>query len=931
MIGHILEEDLLMDYKDTLLMPKTKFPMRGNLPNKEPEMQAKWEEMDIYKKVQERTKGRPYFILHDGPPYANGDLHMGHALNKVLKDIIVRHKSMTGYHAPYVPGWDTHGLPIEQALVNTGIKRKEYSIAEFRQLCEEYAYNQINNQRSQFKRIGVRGDWENPYITLTSGYEARQIKVFGEMAKKGYIYKGLRPVYWSPSSESALAEAEIEYQDKRSPSIYVSFPVKDGLGVLDADVKFLVWTTTPWTIPANLGISVHPDFNYVVVKVGEEKFLIAQDLLSFVAGELSWEDYTIEKELKGAELDRVVAKHPLYDRDSLVMLGEHVTIDAGTGCVHTAPGHGEDDFYVSKEYGIDALSPIDDKGIMTDEAPGFEGLFYDDANKAVSEALDKVGALEKLSFITHSYPHDWRTKKPVIYRATAQWFASINTFRDELLGAIEETKFTPSWGKTRLYNMVRDRGDWCISRQRVWGVPIPVFYAENGEPIITDETIAHVSELFREHGSNIWFEREAVDLLPEGFTHEDSPNGTFTKETDIMDVWFDSGSSHQGVLVERDDLVYPADLYLEGSDQYRGWFNSSLTTSVAINGHAPYKGILSHGFALDGNGRKMSKSVGNVIVPAKVMNQMGAEILRLWVSSVDYTADVRVSDSNFKQVSEVYRKIRNTFRFIHGNTSDFNPNTDSVAFADLRPVDQYVYVKLQDLIKEVRQAYENYEFAGVYHAVNTFCTGILSSFYLDIAKDVVYIESEENLHRRSMQTVMYESLLSLVKLLSPILPHTADEMWAHLEHVEEESAQLTDMPEPQDFGSQAEELRGRFDTLMLIRNDVLKALEVARSDKGIGKSLEAKITVYVPEDLSDVFKFDDIDYAQFFIVSKFAVAQSSTLPESALQLDTVGVLVERAAGDKCERCWTISETVGKDETHPEICERCADVVKKHYS
>ena len=510
-----------MDYKDTLLMPKTEFPMRGNLPKREPAMQAEWAEHDIYGKVQARTKGRPTFILHDGPPYANGDLHMGHAMNKVLKDMIVRHKSMTGYHAPYVPGWDTHGLPIEQALVNTGIKRQDYSIAEFRKLCEEYAYKQIDSQRTQFKRIGVRGDWDNPYITLKPEYEARQIQVFGEMARKGYIYKGLKPVYWSPSSESALAEAEIEYQDKKSPSIYVGFPIKDGLGVVENDVKFLIWTTTPWTIPANLGITVHPDFNYVVVKVKEDKFLIAQDLLAFVVEELGWEDYSIEKELKGAALDRVIAKHPLYDRDSLVMLGDHVTIDAGTGCVHTAPGHGEEDFYVSKEYGIDALSPVDNKGMMTDEAPGFEGLFYDDANKAVSEALDKAGALEKLSFVTHSYPHDWRTKKPVIYRATAQWFASIELFRDELLGAIKETKFTPSWGETRLFNMVRDRGDWCISRQRVWGVPIPVFYAENGEPIITEETIAHVSDLFRENGSNIWFEREAVDLLPEGFTHEE--------------------------------------------------------------------------------------------------------------------------------------------------------------------------------------------------------------------------------------------------------------------------------------------------------------------------------------------------------------------------------------------------------------------------
>ncbi len=920
-----------MDYKDTLLMPKTDFPMRGGLPTNEPKMQEKWEQMNIYKKVQERTAGRPFFILHDGPPYANGDLHMGHALNKVLKDMIVRHKSMTGFHAPYVPGWDTHGLPIEQALVNKGVKRKEMSVAEFRKMCEDYALGQIDSQRTQFKRIGVRGDWDNPYITLKPAFEARQIKVFGDMAKKGYIYKGLKPVYWSPSSESALAEAEIEYQDKKSASIYVAFPVKDGLGVIDTDVQFLIWTTTPWTIPANLGISVHPEFTYVIVKVGGEKFLIAKDLLAFIATEMGWEDHAVERELKGSELDRVIAKHPLYDRDSLVMLGEHVTAEAGTGCVHTAPGHGEDDFYVSKSYGLDVLSPIDDRGVMTDEAPGFEGLFYDDANKAVTEALDKVGALKKLSFITHSYPHDWRTKKPVIYRATAQWFASIESFRTELLDAINNTKFTPSWGETRLYNMVRDRGDWCISRQRVWGVPIPVFYAENGEPIITDETIDHVSQLFREHGSNIWSEREAKDLLPEGFTHEGSPNGHFTKETDIMDVWFDSGTTHQGVLMERDDLVYPADLYLEGSDQYRGWFNSSLTTSVAINGHAPYKGVLSHGFTLDGEGRKMSKSIGNVIVPAKVMNQLGADILRLWVSSVDYTADVRVSDSNFKQVSEVYRKIRNTLRFLHGNTSDFNPAADAVAFADLRTVDQFVYVKLQDLIKEVREAYDNYEFATVYHAVNNFCTGVLSSFYLDIAKDVVYIEGADQLHRRAMQTVMYDTLIALLKVLTPILPHTTDEMWAYIEHVDEESIQLTDMPEVQDLGEEAQALRDRFATLMLIRDDVLKALEEARNEKVIGKSLEAKVTVAVPESLQDVFAADDIDFAQFFIVSKFAEGTSATMPEGTLKLDTVSVLVEKADGEKCDRCWTISETVATDEAHPTLCTRCADVVKKYYA
>ncbi|MCY7912504.1 isoleucine--tRNA ligase, partial [Bacillus haynesii] len=565
-----------MDYKDTLLMPKTDFPMRGNLPNREPEIQGKWEDMDIYSLVQKRTEGRPMFVLHDGPPYANGDIHMGHALNKVLKDFIVRSRSMSGYHAPYVPGWDTHGLPIETALTkNKKVKRKEMTVAEFRKLCEEYAWQQIEGQKTQFKRLGVRGDWENPYVTLKPEFEAQQIKVFGEMAKKGYIYKGKKPVYWSPSSESALAEAEIEYHDKRSPSIYVAFDVKDGKGVLTNGEKIIIWTTTPWTIPANLGIAVHPELEYSVVAAGGARYVMASALIESVAKAIGFEDHEVVQTVKGKDLEHIVAVHPLYGRDSLVMLGEHVTTDAGTGCVHTAPGHGEDDFIIGQKYGLDVLCPVDEKGHMTSEAPGFEGLFYDQANKPITEQLEEKGALLKLDFMTHSYPHDWRTKKPTIFRATSQWFASIKDFRDELLDAVKETKWVPEWGETRLYNMIRDRGDWCISRQRAWGVPIPVFYAENGEPIITDETIDHVSELFREHGSNIWFEKEANELLPEGFTHPGSPNGKFTKEQDIMDVWFDSGSSHQAVLEERDDLVRPADLYLEGSDQYRGWFNSS--------------------------------------------------------------------------------------------------------------------------------------------------------------------------------------------------------------------------------------------------------------------------------------------------------------------------------------------------------------------
>ncbi|MGF3102488.1 isoleucine--tRNA ligase [Rossellomorea sp. DUT-2] len=920
-----------MEYKDTLLMPKTEFPMRGNLPKREPDTQKKWEDMNIYQKVQERTSDRPLFVLHDGPPYANGNIHMGHALNKILKDFIVRYKSMSGFHAPYVPGWDTHGLPIEQALTNKGVKRKEMTIAEFRKLCEEYAYEQVDNQRTQFKQLGVRGDWDNPYITLKPEYEAQQIKVFGDMAKKGYIYKGKKPVYWSPSSESALAEAEIEYQDKRSPSIYVGFAVTEGKGVLEEGTQLVIWTTTPWTIPANLGIAVHEDLSYVVVNVKESSYVVAEDLLEEVAKNLEWEDYSVSKKLKGAELEHMVAKHPLYDRDSLVVLGDHVTTDSGTGCVHTAPGHGEDDFLVGKKYGLDVLCPVDDKGVMTSEAPGFEGLFYDKANKPITEKLQETGALLKLNFITHSYPHDWRTKKPVIFRATAQWFASIDKFRKELLEAVNETKWVPAWGETRLYNMVRDRGDWCISRQRAWGVPIPVFYAENGQEIISDETIEHVSKLFREHGSNIWFEKEAKDLLPEGFTHEGSPNGKFTKEQDIMDVWFDSGSSHQAVLEERDDLKRPADLYLEGSDQYRGWFNSSLTTSVAVTGKAPYKGVLSHGFALDGDGRKMSKSLGNVVVPEKVMKQLGADILRLWVASVDYQSDVRVSDPILKQVAEVYRKIRNTYRFLLGNLSDFDPSTDAVSFDQLREVDQFMLVKLNDLVKNVRNSYDKYEFASIYHAVNNFCTLDLSSFYLDFAKDVLYIESENHFERRAIQTVLYESLVALTKLMSPILSHTADEVWAYIPGVEGESVQLTDMPEVQELRN-ADELKKKWNAFLELRDDVLKGLEEARNQKMIGKSLTAKVTLYVNDETKALLASIKEDLKQLFIVSAFEIGGAvNAAPEHALSLGENNIVVEKAEGETCDRCWVVTSTVGEDKDHPTLCTRCASVVKESYS
>jgi isoleucyl-tRNA synthetase len=919
-----------MDYKDTLLMPKTDFPMRGNLPNREPEMQAKWDEEKIYEQVQKRTEGRPLFVLHDGPPYANGDIHMGHALNKILKDFIVRYKSMSGFHAPYVPGWDTHGLPIETALTKKGkVDRKKLTVAEFRQKCEEYALEQVERQKEQFKRLGVRGDWDNPYVTLTHDFEAQQIKVFGDMAKKGYIYKGKKPVYWSPSSESALAEAEIEYHDKRSPSIYVAFDVTEGNGVLKGDEKFVIWTTTPWTIPANLAIALHPELTYASVKVEEATYVVAKELIEQLAKEFEWDHYEIVQTFNGSDLEKTKTKHPLYDRESLVILGDHVTLDAGTGCVHTAPGHGEDDYLVGQTYGLDVLCPVNDKGVFTDEAPMFEGLFYDEANKVITEKLEEAGALLKLTFITHSYPHDWRTKKPVIFRATAQWFASIKDFREELLREIEAVEWLPKWGETRLYNMVRDRGDWCISRQRAWGVPIPIFYGEDGEPIITDETIDHVSQLFREHGSNIWFEWETTDLLPKDFTSPHSPNGNFTKETDIMDVWFDSGSSHQAVLEERDDLTRPADVYLEGSDQYRGWFNSSLSTAVAVTGKAPYKSVISHGFTLDGVGKKMSKSLGNTIIPNKVMKQLGADILRLWVASVDYQADVRVSDDILKQVAEVYRKIRNTFRFLLGNLADFDPTTNTVAYDQLAEVDQYMLVKLNDLVSDVKKGYEEYQFANVYNKIHNFCTVELSSFYMDIAKDTLYIRHADHISRRRIQTVMYETLTALVKLVSPILSHTADEVWKHIPAVSETSVQLTDMPEVQTF-TNITDLCRKWDRFMVLRDDVLKALEEARADKGIKKSLHAHVTVYADDE--DRTLLDSIeDLHKLFITSGTTVtARKTDLSAESVEYEEIAVRVERAEGETCERCWVVSTSLGENNHHPGLCPECTETVVNHY-
>jgi isoleucyl-tRNA synthetase len=918
-------------YDATLNLPQTEFPMRANLPKREPEILKFWEKIDIYKKVQEKNAGNEQFILHDGPPYANGDIHLGHTLNKVLKDIIVKQKSMLGYDAPYVPGYDTHGLPIEQqAIKNLGLDRHRTDVLEFRRFCKEYALKYVDIQGEQFKRLGVRGDWANPYLTLKPEFESIQIKVFGEMAKKGYIYKGLKPVYWCGSCETALAEAEVEYGDKTSPSIYVKFPVKDGKGLIPEDAFVIIWTTTPWTLPANTAISLHPEFEYVLVEVSSEKYLVAKGLLETLAGELEWNSWTILNEYKGESLERAVCRHPFIERDSLLIMGQHVTLEAGTGCVHTAPGHGEDDFYVGKEYGLEVISPVDNSGRFTDEAGKFAGLYVHDANNDVIEELKNRGMLLKASKVEHQYPFCWRCKNPIIYRATEQWFASIDGFRQEALEAIDSVRWIPSWGRERIYNMVRDRGDWCISRQRTWGVPIPIFYcAACGETLINDETIAKISQLFAEHGSDIWFIKDAAELLPEGVQCA-CGSKEFTKESDIMDVWFDSGSSHMGVLETYDELSWPADMYLEGSDQHRGWFNSSLSTAVAVKGKAPYRQVLTHGFLVDEKGRKMSKSMGNVVDPLKMIEQMGADILRLWVSSADYRNDVSVSNNILKQCAEAYRKIRNTCRFILGNLFDFDPDKDCVDYKNLTELDKWALLKLDKLIRRVTKAYDDYEFHVVFHSVHNFCTIDLSNIYFDILKDKLYCSHPDDPERKAAQTVLYEILNALIVILTPILAYTTEEVWGQLKKEGQlESVQLLDWPQYQDEYIN-EALESRFEKLLEVREVVTKALEEARNKKVIGHSLGARVTVYASEEWFAVLKtFEQLE--KMFIVSRADLRAENEKEDSAVSLEELSgiwVSVQAAEGEKCERCWIIEPSVGENEEHPTLCRRCQEVVSK---
>ena len=921
-----------MRVKDTLNLGKTKFPMRGKLPVTEAQRESVWEENKVYELRQKLNEGKPTFILHDGPPYANGNIHIGHAMNKISKDFIVRYKSMSGFRSPYVPGWDTHGLPIEHQLTKAGYDRKKMSLTEFRDLCRKYALEQVDKQRKDFKRLGVSGDWNHPYLTLDKEFEAAQIRVFGEFAKKGLLYQAKKPVYWSWSSESALAEAEVEYHDVTAKTAFFVEQVKDGKGVLDSDTYLVVWTTTPWTVPASEAVAVNAKFDYSVVKPANDdrKFVVATELLEGLAEKLGWDDYQVVKHVAGKDLEGLTTQHPCLDRELLVGVADYVTADAGTGLVHTAPGYGDDDYNFGKKYDLPIFAPINDQGVLTKEnGDDFDGVFYQKADDISLQKLEDNNALLLEEPLKHSYPFDWRTKKPIIFRATDQWFVSIEKMRQNILDALENVKYHPEWGKVRLRNMIKDRGDWVISRQRVWGVPLPIFYAEDGTPIMEEETINHVADLFRKYGSNVWFELDAKDLLPEGYTNEHSPHGKFTKETDIMDVWFDSGSSHQGVLAERDYLTYPADLYLEGSDQYRGWFNSSLITSVVCSGHAPYKEIVSQGFTLDKRGNKMSKSQGNVIDPNKVVQQMGAEIIRLWVMSADTSADVRVSMGTFQQISEAYRKLRNTFRFLLANTSDFNASENTVSYEYMSSVDQYMLVKLNHFLEKMRADFDNYDFLDAYRLLINFVNNDLSAFYMNVAKDVLYIEPENSQTRRSMQTVFYDILLTMVKLLTPILPHTTEEVWSYMNEPEE-FVQLTEIPEVRHFDGE-EGLLDKWSEFMGVRSHVLKSLEEARNAKMIGKSLEAQVDLYVNEHNKELLESLDADVQLLLGVSKLNLHSLDEAAADADQYnDGIAVKVSVAPGETCQRCRMVKEDVGSDPAYPTLCARCAKVVRESF-
>lgn len=922
-----------MDYSSTLNLPRTDFPMRAGLPQKEPMILESWENLNIYQKCREKRKGSPRFLLHDGPPYANGNIHMGTALNKVLKDIINKYKFYRGFDVAYVPGWDTHGLPIEHQVIKTKkIKREDISIAEFRGLCRDYALQFLDIQRKQFVRLGVLGEWENPYITLDPAYEAVQIGVFGKMAEKGYIYKGLKPVYWCPHCETALAEAEIEYQERRSPSIYVKFPVADAQGKWDENIApchVLIWTTTPWTIPANVAIAVHPDYVYSLVKAGDGYLILARDLMEKVCSELNLRVEKVCREFTGHELEGLRCRHPLFERESTVILADYVTLEQGSGCVHIAPGHGLEDYESGLKYNLPIFAPMDGKGVFTADAGEFSGLRYDEGNKAVTAALEREKVLMDLTFITHQYPHCWRCKKEVIFRATEQWFASIEKFRDDALKAVENVTWIPSWGMGRMRNMIAERRDWCISRQRVWGVPLPIFYCQDcGKTLLTPESIAAVQELFAREGSDAWYIYPAEEILPKGTVCSSCGERHFRKEQDIMDVWFDSGSSHEAVLASRKDLYWPSDLYLEGSDQFRGWFQSSLLTAVAIKGEPPYRTVLSHGWVVDGEGRKMSKSLGNVIAPEDIIKNYGADVLRLWVSSADFTSDVHLSKDILKQLTEIYRKIRNTCRFLIGNCSDFNPAENEIEYEKLEELDRWALHRLYKLVEKTEQAYERFEFHQVFHDIHNFAVIDMSNFYLDIVKDRLYVLEKDSPSRRAVQTVLWKVLQTITLLIAPILSFTAEEVWSYIPLKTEESVLLASWPELPSYFKD-EELADSWEVLIKLKEEVNRVLENARREKIIGNSLQAEVELYPAEELYQKLQKYSSLLETILIVSSchlrppgFTVEKDS---EKARELE-LNIKVKKAPGEKCQRCWMVSTTVSEDKRYPGVCSRCEDIL-----
>ena len=924
---------MAQDYNSTLNLPATDFPMRGNLPKREPEILKKWEDSRLYYKMIEKNQGKPSYILHDGPPYANGEIHLGTALNKTLKDFIVKYKNMSGFCAPYVPGWDTHGLPIElKAMKSIGVENGAIPPVELRKHCRDFAMTHVKNQMKQFKRLGTLGDYDDPYLTLKHEYEARQVEVFGKMAKDGYMYKGLKPVYWCPDCNTALAEAEIEYSNDPCHSIYVKFNVTDDKGLFTAmgldlsKVFFVIWTTTTWTIPGNLSICLGPDYDYTLVQVGNEYYVMANELVKTTMESAGISEYKTIGLFRGSELEHIKTKHPLYDRLSPVIVGDHVTLESGTGCVHTAPGYGVEDFEVCKNYDdIGILVCVDAKGRQTAEAGEFEGMDTDAANKAIAKKLEEVGALLAIQKIVHQYPHCWRCNSPIIYRATEQWFCSVNGFKDEAVKAIESVKWIPAWGEDRIKGMVRDRSDWCISRQRTWGVPIPIVYCKDcGKPIVTDETIKAISDMFKAEGADAWWIKEPAEFIPSTVKCE-CGCGEFTKEYDIMDVWFDSGVSHTAVMEQHKGLSWPADLYLEGADKYRGWFQSSLLTSVVYKGSAPYKAVCTHGWVVDGEGKTMHKSLGNGIAPNEITDVYGADILRLWVASSDYHSDIRISQPILKQLSEAYKKIRNTARFILGNLGNgkgFNPDTDCVSDDKLTELDKWALMRLDSLIDKVNEGYNAFDFHIAFHAIHNFCVTDMSNFYLDIIKDRLYCEKEDSEVRRAAQTAMYRILSAVARLAAPIISFTAEEIWTYMPHTstdDKESIFLNQMPEKSGIEF-SDEFVSKWEFIYSTRETVNKVLEEKRNEKLIGKSLEANIIIHCGESLYEKYNALTEELKDILIVS--GVSASKDGNDEAPEIEVI-----KAEGEKCERCWSYSNTVGSDSEHPTLCARCAAVVK----